>query len=464
MFVSTRDSIRVDEQCPQQLMSIAFAKLQFARHAHIIFHPVLANPANPQFSRTPPPVANKMAQLERSSADIQQLYKTTCQQQDSEPDAAVLNQLCASYKQIELTTESQLHIVLQMLSSHQLQFISKLYLNLKPFTATAIQALTTFLRTANRHVTHLSLSRTKIGNQGVVAILTALSITPSSPLISLTLSDVGMTKTGALAIAALLKSTSMHSLSHIDLSNNFANQRGVLALQHSIKQYNLTADTPLTLNLTGNLIIVELLNAVTHGLGAGGALLGGAIMTARAVKHGLPIQSIAALLIFIASLFTLMMSSCVYHSCFRKPKASKRFRKADHCSIFVLIAGTYTPFVVCYTLDPPTIAGPATLASVWLCATIGIVMSLGSPEANKLRALFALATGWLGAFSFRTMLERMQDGALSSVVLGGVTYSLGIVFYLLGKKIPAMHVVWHVAVMIGGALHYFALWRYVVNG
>lgn len=330
----------------------------------------------------------------------------------------------------------------------------------------SFSALCNFISNLNSHVNELNLSGVSLGDASVIRLFASLakSRESPSPLVRISMQNVGFQTNGAKKIASIFRDADLGRLEYLDLSNNIANWPGVKAIESAIAARAQAGHRPIEVDLDGNLVIVELLNAVTHGIGAGGALAGGILMAVRAVQLELPLATIASLLVFVGSLFTLMTSSCVYHSCFRYPRTSRQLRKADHCSIFILIAGSYTPFVVCYTLDPPTVCGPLTLIAVWMCATAGIIMSLSSSGSNRTRALFALGMGWLGAFSVRTMVERMQSGALSSVVMGGVIYSVGIVFYLLGKRQPIMHVVWHVAVMLGGGFHYFALWRYVVNG
>lgn len=342
---------------------------------------------------------------------------------------------------------------------------SSVTIRTRPLSAADVALLAHFLSN-NKHVVRLSLATVPLGSAVAFQLLAAVAAPrePPSPLRALSLRSVGISTSGAKQIATLIREANFGQLESLDLSNNRANWPGERALEKAVVARVLEGRTAIDVDVSGNLVVVEWLNAITHGLGAFGALAGGIVMTASAVRHGLPGANVASLVVFALSLFTLMASSCVYHSAFRCPAASRRLRKADHCSIFMLIAGSYTPFVVCYTLDPPTFAGPATLLAVWTCASVGIARSLAESGSSNARSLLALATGWLGAFSVRTMTERMQEGALNFVVSGGIAYSLGIIFYLLGKKIPMMHVIWHVAVMLGGGLHYFALWRYVVNG
>lgn len=375
-------------------------------------------------------------------------------------DSVDLSSLLSNYK-VHVTAEIPLPLLLSSLRPEH----SSVRIHRRQLSAADVALLVQFLRN-NKHVTHLSFAKVRLGDAAALQLLAAVAAPrePPSPLRSLSLRSVGISTSGAKQLAAVIREADFGHLESINLSNNRANWPGEQALEKAVATRVLEGRSAVDVDVSGNLVVVEWLNALTHGLGAFGALGGGIVMTGSAVRHGLPGASVASLVVFIFSLVTLLTSSCVYHSAFRCPEASKKLRKADHCSIFMLIAGSYTPFVVCYALDPPTIAGPVTLLAVWVCASVGIARSLAESGSSNMRSLLALVTGWLGAFSVRIMTERMQEGALHSVFWGGIAYSFGIVFYMLGKKIPMMHVIWHVAVMLGGGLHFFALWRYVVNG
>ncbi|CAN8066418.1 unnamed protein product, partial [Agarophyton chilense] len=282
-----------------------------------------------------------------------------------------------------------------------------------------------------------------------------------APLRVLDLARTGLDVRAALAVAPFL-TRELSGLTRLDFSNNCANERGVRVLRKHVALRH-AALPPLHVDLSGNLVVVEALNAATHGVGALVALVAALFMLRRALVQHTSLPVFAAVCVFLFSLFTLLTSSCVYHSCFRHPAASRCMRRADHCSIFLLIAGSYSPFIMRYTLYPLVWRGPLTLVAVWTCAFVGIYRSLRAMGSNSSRALFALLTGWLGSLSATTLVQRMHTGALHLVVLGGVVYSLGIVFYLLGNKRPIMHVIWHLAVLVAGALHYAAVWQYVLD-
>lgn len=396
------------------------------------------------------------------TADAGAKYAIICARRAQPQDPLVVAALNSGSSTVAARGDRDVGALVELVASGVAPFVFEMNLGGARLKHGTVERVAAFLENDNVFVTTVALSRTRIGDRGVGALFLSLLRAKQSPLESLDLRSVGMTRRGALAAAASLKALESSALRHVDFSNNRANHRGVIALQDATA---CSHGGGITVDIEGNLFIVELLNALTHGLGAGGAVAGGTLMVLRSLALGLPLHVTAGLLVFAASLFVMMTSSCLYHSCFRKPHAMSVFQKADHCSIFFLIAGTYTPFIMCYTLDPPTVEGPMTLVLVWLCAVGGVAMSVGSSRASsKTRAYFALGMGWIGAASVKLLLDRMQRGALWAVVSGGVTYSLGIIFYLLGKRNPFLHVIWHVAVMIGGGFHYFALWRYVVHG
>lgn len=329
-----------------------------------------------------------------------------------------------------------------------------------PLTPSELIALTNFLSKSNAQITSLSISDIPLHPTLPLNLLRSISST--TPLRTLVFRNASLNHKLISPLAHLLATTPLKTLT-LDLSNNRLNSHGIRMLQSAV-QSRPEHFPRISLLLSGNLYTVELLNTLTHGVGALLALLGGIFLTYRAHVYNFSRTIVCSLAAFSLSLVTLMTASAVYHAHFRSPALSIRLQKADHCSIFILIAGSYTPFIVCYALDPPTTSGPLTLVAVWTFAAIGVTRSLLGSDSSRSRALFALVTGWLGVFALKIMVERMDTTTISALVSGGVAYSVGIVFYLLGKKRPILHVIWHLAVMIGGGLHYFALWRYVDIG
>ena len=211
----------------------------------------------------------------------------------------------------------------------------------------------------------------------------------------------------------------------------------------------------------------ELANAITHGLGCLLALTGWPALAA-ASSDALPgaagnpgLASIGSLT-FVITMLLMFLASAAYHAAPVGP-VRLRLRRLDHAVIFIFIAGSCTAFA----LSPPQAwragadlpAAPGwTLAAVWLVALAGTALKL----ANRLRrplmsTLIYLAFGWLAAAAAWPALGRLNATALSLVVVGGLAYSMGSAFYLLGHRMRWAHLVWHVFVLLGCACHFLAL-------
>lgn len=394
-------------------------------------------------------------------------YKAVCEQRSILPDDRLLSNLQSSKTQLHLSSDEHVTLLLNVfttlpVSTTPVSLPTHLTIHASSLSASTIGTLATYL-TRQTHLTHLCIQGTHLPATGAETLLTALTAAAArdSPLTHLRLSDVGLSTTSACALAPLL-TYELGQLTHLDLSNNRANFGGVSALLGALSRRDASAQ-PLEIDTSGNLVVIERLNALTHGLGAAIAVPAGALLIWRALHSSMPLAGVLAVTIFCLSLVTLLLSSCTYHSLHRRPYLHAVFRRADHCSIFLLIAGSYTPFIYAFALQPPELEGLLTLAAVWAFAAVGIGRSLVGAGSNGSRAFFALATGWVGVFGIRTMWQRVPSGALWGIVCGGLVYSFGIAFYLLGKWHPLFHVVWHLAVIFGGCFHYIAVSKYVVD-
>lgn len=197
----------------------------------------------------------------------------------------------------------------------------------------------------------------------------------------------------------------------------------------------------------------EVLNAVSHGLGA---LLGVAgtivlILHARAIGGLLNLVSVT---VFGISMILLYLISCLYHA-LPISKGKAVFQVLDHCSIFLLILGTYTP--ICLV----TVGGAfgLTLFGINLtCGVVGIVLNAISLKRwKKLSLVLYIVMGWLGILALPIIWKNMSLLALVFLVLGGVAYTVGVVFYRQKEK-PYRHGIWHFFVLAGTTLHFFTVY------
>lgn len=203
----------------------------------------------------------------------------------------------------------------------------------------------------------------------------------------------------------------------------------------------------------------ERANSLTHGLGIVLSIAGLVLMVVWSARFGDAWQIVSSA-IFGATLVLLYTSSTLYHS-FRSATARHLMRKFDHAAIFLLIAGTYTPFVLV------TIRGPwgwSLFGVVWGLAVVGVVMKFWLAGRFKvLSTLLYVAMGWMVLIAVKPLMAALPPGGMKLLVAGGLCYTGGAVFYL-WKKLPFNHAIWHLWVMAGSACHWAAVFFYVVPG
>jgi len=202
----------------------------------------------------------------------------------------------------------------------------------------------------------------------------------------------------------------------------------------------------------------EITNAIIHGIGA---LLGIAALVLCIVFsaiHDNP-YAIVSSCIYGTTLILLYTISCLYHS-LKINNAKRIFRIIDHCSIFLLIAGTYTPYTL-VTLQG--ISGWITFGVVWGSAIIGIVLNaIDLNKFKKFSMFLYLAMGWVIIFTFKTLVENLERPGLYLLLAGGIVYTVGAIFYGLGKKKKYMHSIFHIFVLAASILQFFSIFFYVI--
>ncbi len=200
----------------------------------------------------------------------------------------------------------------------------------------------------------------------------------------------------------------------------------------------------------------ERFNGYTH---LGGALLataGAAVLIVLASLKGDPWR-ISAFAVYGASLVFLYTASTLYHS--TRGRAKAVFRKIDHSAIYLLIAGTYTPFAL-VTLNGPW--GWTLFGLVWGLAVVGIAQELLFARGARVPSLVIyLVMGWSAIAAAVPLVESLGWTGLAWVAAGGVIYTAGIVFYVFDEKVRHFHGIWHLFVMGGSAIHYAAVLRFV---
>ncbi|CDT52862.1 Hemolysin III [Vibrio coralliirubri] len=203
--------------------------------------------------------------------------------------------------------------------------------------------------------------------------------------------------------------------------------------------------------------IEERANAITHGLGVVLGVVGLILLLVRAFDYQADMLTVASMAIYGSSIILLFLASTLYHS-ITTEKTKRLLKTLDHCAIYLLIAGSYTPFLL-VGLRTPLAMG--LMAVIWGIALVGIIMKIAFVYRFKRLSLFIyLAMGWLSLIVVYQLAMNIEIGGLVLLALGGVIYSLGVIFYV-AKRIPYNHAIWHLFVLAGCACHFFAIYLYV---
>ncbi|WP_199098999.1 hemolysin III family protein [Dyella sp. ASV21] len=201
----------------------------------------------------------------------------------------------------------------------------------------------------------------------------------------------------------------------------------------------------------------ELASSVIHGIGILLSIAGLATLVAFSARYG-DTRAVVASAVFGSTLILCYTASTLYHSIPGLP-AKQVLRTLDHIAIFLLIAGTYTPFTL---VALPGVWGWSLFGTIWALALMGSALELGLlKQYRKLAVLMYVGMGWVGLIAFKPLSEHLQTGGMVLLIAGGVAYTLGVPFYL-WRKLPYHHSVWHFFVLAGSVLHYLAVLFYVI--
>jgi len=196
----------------------------------------------------------------------------------------------------------------------------------------------------------------------------------------------------------------------------------------------------------------EIAHSVTHGIGTVLAIAGMGILIAHARACG-SARHLVSCSIFGASLIILYLASALYHG-IQHPKAKEILQIVDHSAIYLLIAGTYTPFTL---VNLQGVWGWSLFGVVWGLAFLGIALRL-SPlrRFSSLRLILYITMGWAAIVVIKPLAASVPQDAFALIVAGGLMYTAGIIFYL-WSRLPYHHAIWHLFVLSGSIMHYFAV-------
>ncbi|MFZ5975734.1 MAG: PAQR family membrane homeostasis protein TrhA [Bacillota bacterium] len=200
----------------------------------------------------------------------------------------------------------------------------------------------------------------------------------------------------------------------------------------------------------------ELCNAISHGVGALLSIFALIAMTVVAVQTGTQLRIVCAV-VYGATLFLLYSMSTLYHSL--RGRAKRVMRIFDHCSIYLLIAGTYTPYTL---IMLPQSVGITLLIGIWACAALGITLNIIDLERfRKFSIVCYVGMGWAVIFAIEPLVNALNPAGLWLMIGGGLAYMLGLVFYA-WKRCRYMHSIWHFFVLAGSTLHFISILLYVL--
>ena len=203
----------------------------------------------------------------------------------------------------------------------------------------------------------------------------------------------------------------------------------------------------------------EIANSISHGIGLISALVATPFLIMHAVQHP-DTNFIAGASLFMATMVLLYLASTLYHA-LPRGKAKRVFKIVEHCAIFLLIAGTYTPF----TLGVLHGAwGWTLLGIVWSLAAIGVALKVSDKMHNPIISIsLYLLMGWLILIAIYPLYTRIPISGLLWLVAGGIAYTVGVFFFVTDSRFRYGHFLWHLFVMVGTACHYFAVLWYAAS-
>jgi hemolysin III len=201
----------------------------------------------------------------------------------------------------------------------------------------------------------------------------------------------------------------------------------------------------------------EVANSITHGVGLALSVIGLGVLIALACLYGSALH-IASCSVYGATLVILYTASTLYHS-FRSPRIKHIFKIIDHCAIYLLIAGTYTPFTLVMLRGG---WGWSLFGIVWMLSFVGIVFKLFF--VNKFQIISTIIyvlMGWLAIVAIKPMAQAMPLNCILWLLAGGLFYTIGVLFFA-WHKIPYNHAIWHLFVIAGSLCHFCAVMLYVL--
>lgn len=205
----------------------------------------------------------------------------------------------------------------------------------------------------------------------------------------------------------------------------------------------------------------EVFNMVSHIAGAVFGIVALVLSVVFSALHH-NTWAVVSSAIYGGSLILLYVNSSVYHG-LHKNMGKKVMQVIDHCTIFFLIGGTYTPILLCAIRPVYPGWGWTIFGIVWGCCILGTVFTaIDLKKYSKLSMICYVGIGWCIVIAIKPVMETVQFGALLLILFGGIAYTVGAVLYAIGKKKRYMHSLFHLFVLAGSALHFIAIFKYII--
>lgn len=206
----------------------------------------------------------------------------------------------------------------------------------------------------------------------------------------------------------------------------------------------------------------EIFNMTTHILGVILGIVATVLFPIFAAKNHNTYGIVSGVIFGVSMIFLYTMSS-IYHGLSPKLKAKKVFQILDHCAIFILIAGSYTPFTLCTLREYSPLLGWTIFGIIWGAAVLGIVFNSIDLKRYKIFSMVCyLLMGWCIVIKISLVSQLLGTIGFLLLLIGGIIYTLGAVLYIIGKKHKYIHSIFHICIFLGNLLHFFCVLLYVV--
>jgi len=401
---------------------------------------------------------------ERTDATAIARYLETCKSHQVEPSADVLAQLQLGHGELKMWRcenfgDLHLRVLVSLLEDDdgaELALLRKLDLSGCNLGPSGMMLVGQLLRHPSCQIDSLDVSFQAIGPAGVSALVSALLEYPN--LRSLRMHSCELGDDGARVVAGLLQNATTLSMRNLETQNNF------ISFEMCTELTGLAAERGVDLNLNGNRVFDEVMNAVSHGVGLALAIIGTVLLIVKVRDREMYVKRSVGL--YCSSLIAMYLCSTMFHALFATGhKTVYIFGIFDYSAIFLLIAGSYTPFFG--ILFHGERWAQVMLVVQWSAAVLGIFTTAfcTGPGAVLLRVALYVVMGWTAVSCIVTITRAIGRSGSFLLVLGGLFYTGGIPFFLRGEHTLGVipdHTIWHVFVVLGTATHFLCIYVYVV--